>query len=194
MGVIIVYCNLYKPKNMFVMKHRLLFLLVVLISSLNTWSQNFKFMGIEMNCPIDSFVLKLQSKNFVLSDSIANINNHTEKWMKGHFAGNDVLLHVESTPHTDIVYMVSVVKIFDYDEDERAEALWHFYTENIEKNYLVNRKEEKGQYDVYYYVDDIGVIRALMKYSEKEKLYYVMLFYVDIKNSDLGKYEDGLDI
>lgn len=176
------------------MRSRVLSSFVMFLFALNVWSQHFAFMGIEMNCPIDSFVQRLQDRNFVLSESITVPNSDTERWMEGVFAGNEVLLQVESTPISDMVYMVSVTKKFDHDRGEQAQALWNFYVKNIEKNYIVSHKDNKGQDDVYYYIDDVGVIRAVMNFSEKERMFYVMLFYVDIKNSDLGKQEDGLDI
>ena len=68
-------------------------------------SQHMKFMGIDMNCTISTFMSKLKGKGFT-EDASSHQDNKVV--MKGTFAGEKVKLEVRCASKSHLVYSVMV--------------------------------------------------------------------------------------
>lgn len=79
------------------------FLAFVLVGPAQT--QHMKFMGVDLNCTMSTFMSKLKGKGFV-----QDVNNSRDNlvYMKGTFAGEKVKLEIRCATKTHLVYSVMV--------------------------------------------------------------------------------------
>jgi len=79
-----------------------LILIVTLLCLLTTaYAEHFKFMGIPIDGDIATFEKTLFAKGFTLDEE--EPNSALEKWYRGIFAGNEVLLQVLLTAKSNVV-------------------------------------------------------------------------------------------
>ncbi len=124
------------------MKRFLLFLSFVCVVALaSAQEQPMKFLGINMNCTMNTFVNKLKGKGFV-QDS--NTNDPSTVFMKGTFAGEHVKLEIRAASKTHLVYIVVVNfnRSTNYTYPALKEKLIEKYGEDF-KEYNGLKEEDK---------------------------------------------------
>ncbi len=155
-----------------------------MLSLLTTaYAEHFKFMGIPIDGDIATFEKALFAKGFTLDEE--EPNSALEKWYRGIFAGNKVLLTVTFTAKSNIV--VSLTVGYGEMDDSAREKEANRIGEVIKSKYNIDDIVEKEGLTVYF-VNNCGKIGVGGKTST------ITITYVDIENNKLFQAEKDEDI
>lgn len=125
------------------MKRILLFLSFVCVVALApAQTQPMKFLGISMNCTMNTFVNKLKGKGFELE---TNHNVPNTSFMRGTFAGERVKIEIRAAAKTHLVYIVVVNfnRSTSYTYENLKKTLLEKYGDNSKE---FNKLKEEDKY------------------------------------------------
>lgn len=164
-------------------------ILLFLAISLCCKAQHFQFMGITIDGSIESFTKKLNGKGFVSSKRFPVLDTKSEKWLDGRYAGYDVSLLIQSTPKSNLVWSVTVIRYVDSEEE--AKQMCGYIQGAIEEKYQVDKKIVQDTNSTRY---EVGVGDIVFAYHKDDLNYRVNIMYFDIDNNTKWKNENKDDI
>ena len=175
---------------LFSMKRIILILtMFLMVGGLSAQEQPMKFLGISMNCTMNTFVNKLKGKGFAQEPN----NNHPNTvFMKGTFGGERVKIEIRAAAKTHLVYIVVVNfnRSTSYTYENLKKTLLDKYGEN-NKEYNKLKEEEKyakftTDYIVWRLNEDAETHqcnRLVLSQCSYRANFPLVLSYIDGKNS-----------
>lgn len=171
-------------------------------TSLISFAQHFQFMGIPIDGTLDEFEQRIKEKGFEAVDNgeLATIfeafrNQFDQRWYLGVYAGYQTNVLVSSTPHSNLVYSVLVVKLFkDY---ESAKRMVDFIKKVIAEKYTIDKVSNESDERTTFEVGLGDIVVQISNISDNpifNNNYSVMIMYFDIKNTTLRNDEARSDI
>lgn len=163
------------------------FVCAVLLAPAQT--QPMKFLGISMNCTMNTFVNKLKGKGFTQEP---NDNHPNTVFMKGTFAGERVKIEIRAAAKTHLVYIVVVN--FNRSTSYKYEGLKEILVDKYGDNYKeFNKLKEEDKYAKFvtdYMVwrlnedeETQNCNRLVLSQCSYRANFPLVLSYIDGKNS-----------
>ena len=183
------------------MKKILVVLSLFFCLGLNAQKEHMKFMGIDMNCDINTFKDKLIQKGFQYEDVLKG-EKETSIILVGTFSDERARLFIDYDEDSKLVYRVKV-SILCLDK-KMAENKYQYFKTGFSSKYAEHYcKESKDNGDINYSVLVLdknkepygGIVMKINEnlFSEYPDVVILLITYFDLKNEDLynnKKYED----
>lgn len=184
------------------MKKILVLLSLFFCLGLNAQVEHMKFMGIDMNCDIDTFKEKLIQKGFQYENKLDDGKDASIFLIGGIFSGEKANLFVDYDRDSKLVYCVKV-GITCLDKD-MAESKYQYFKSGLSSKYAGHYCKESMDNGMNNYSvlvldkkkDPYGGIHMRITEnisSELPEVSLLLINYTDLKNRDLHdnkKYED----
>lgn len=176
---------------------RVLSLLVVAILTFSATAQTqpMKYLGISMNCTMNTFVNKLKGKGFELE---TNHNVPNTSYMRGNFAGERVKIEIKAAAKTHLVYIVTVNfnRSTSYTYEKLKETLVDKYGADFKEYTGLQEEDKYAKFVTDYMVWQLNVdeetkncnrlVLSRCSYRANSPL---VLSYIDGKNAILDLQE-----
>lgn len=165
----------------------LAFVSVFLLAPAQT--QPMKFLGISMNCTMNTFVNKLKGKGFELE---TNHNAPNTSFMRGTFAGERVKIEIRAASQTHLVYIVVVNfnRSTNYTYAKLKETLADKYGADYKEYNGLKEEEKYAKFVTDYMVwhlnkaEDSDVVNWLVLSNCSYRANFpLVISYIDGKNA-----------
>ena len=169
------------------------FVCAVVLSSAQV--QPMKFLGISMNCTMNTFVNKLKGKGFVVEP---NDNHPNTVFMKGTFAGERVKLEIRAAAKTHLVYIVVVNfnRSTNYTYGRLKETLVDKYGSDFQEFNKLKEEEKYAKFVTDYMVwrlnedeETHASNRLVLSQCSYRANFPLVLSYIDGRNAVLDLQE-----
>ncbi len=167
----------------------LIIAMFLMVGSISAQVQPMKFLGINMNCTMNTFVNKLKGKGFVQD---ANTNHPNTVFMKGTFAGERVKLEIRAAAKTHLVYIVVVNfnRSTSYTYSGLKETLLEKYGDNSKEFNKLQEEDKYAKFVTDYMVwrlnedeETHNCNRLVLSQCSYRANFPLVLSYIDGKNS-----------